>query len=126
MLGAALCAAAPVSAHNVMPQSVRELVRLQGYRSSKPDGLQVQRQLTLSVLGEDQPFFAAEWRVFGFNERGAGAAPAEPDRYTLQGERAVLARFAAARPEQRITVLAERRPGATDLFILTLDLCPSE
>jgi hypothetical protein len=54
--------------------------------------------------------------------------PSEPQpgsRFTLQGPRDLLARFAAARPEQTVTILAEHRPGSSDLFVLTLDLCPS-
>lgn len=34
-------------------------------------------------------------------------------------------RFFAADPEQTVTILAEHRPGSSDLFVLTLDLCPS-
>jgi hypothetical protein len=39
--------------------------------------------------------------------------------------RDLLARYAAAGPEQTVTILAEHRPGSSDLFVLTLDLCPS-
>ena len=34
------------------------------------------------------------------------------------------ARFTSARPDQRITILAQWRPGRTDLFVLAMDLCP--
>jgi hypothetical protein len=32
---------------------------------------------------------------------------------------------AGAKPDQTVTILAEHRPGSSDLFVLTLDLCPA-
>jgi hypothetical protein len=54
--------------------------------------------------------------------------PPEPPpgtRLTLQGPRALLVRFTGAKPDQVVVVLAEHRPGPSDLFVLTLDLCPA-
>jgi len=30
------------------------------------------------------------------------------------------------RTDQRVTILAERRPGSRDLFLLAVDFCPAE
>jgi hypothetical protein len=32
-------------------------------------------------------------------------------------------RWLLAKPDQTVTILAEHRPGSSDLFVLTLDLC---
>ncbi len=42
----------------------------------------------------------------------------------LVGDRAVLRRVITARPDQVVTILAERRPGSSDLFVLSVDRCP--
>jgi len=39
--------------------------------------------------------------------------------------RDLLARYAAAGPEQTVTILAEHRPGSIDVFVPALDPCPS-
>jgi len=120
----ALLTAALASAHDLSPKPERELVRIQGYRSPAPAGNQVDRELKLVVLGQPLPFAATEWRTFAFYEATGAPTPAEPAQISLQGERALLHRITSARPEQRITLLAERRPGSADLFVLTVDLCP--
>jgi hypothetical protein len=112
------------SAHDLSPKPERELVRIQGYRAPAPAGNQVDRELKLVVLGQPMQFAATEWRTFAFYDATGAPTPAEPTQMTLQGERALLHRITSARPEQRITVLAERRPGSADLFVLTVDLCP--
>jgi len=47
-------------------------------------------------------------------------------RFTLQGPRDLLVRFAAVRPDQTVIILADHRSGSSDLFVLALDLCPSQ
>jgi hypothetical protein len=42
----------------------------------------------------------------------------------VRGPRDLLTRFAAAKADQIVTILAEHRPGSSDLFVLTLDICP--
>jgi hypothetical protein len=120
----AMCWAA--HAHETAPpQQVRELVRMQGYRTPAPQGSQVARELTLVALGRQVRFAATEWRVFAFNDPTTKPRP-DPPQVTLQGERALLYSITSARTDQRITVLAERRPGSADLFVLSVDLCPAQ
>jgi hypothetical protein len=85
----------------------------------------VVREVTFLVLGQQLRFAATEWRSFAFFDPAGAPTPAEPAQLTLQGERPVLHRIASARPDQRITILAERRPGSPDMFVLTVDLCPA-
>jgi hypothetical protein len=99
---------------------------MQGYRAPAPQGVQVARQVTFDVSGRQMPFAATEWRSFAFNDPKAKPTPVEPTLILLQGERPLLHRITAARPEQRITILAERRPGSPDVFVLAVDLCPAE
>jgi hypothetical protein len=69
------------------------------------------------------PFAATARDVYGLSS----AEPGKPaDSYTLQGPRPLLARFAGARPDQLVTILAEHRPGGSDLFVLAIDLCPPQ
>ncbi len=105
--------------HEPPRPAVRELVRLQGHRRTGGDAPAGRVELT--ALGSPHPFAATARDVYGLAPETAGK-PAE--RYTLQGPRPLLARFTAARPEQTVTILAEHRPGSTDLFVLALDLCP--
>lgn len=130
MLAGALVLAMGAGARGHTPprMATRELIRIQGQRTEKA-GTGVQRRLVLAALGVEHPFAATDWQVFGFSDSPAPAAaavptPAAPERFVLQGDRELLNRFAAARPEQTVTLLAERRPGSTDLFVLTVDLCP--
>jgi hypothetical protein len=124
-----LVAADRARGHNPPPIATREVVRIQGYLT-KAAVAGVQRHLVLSALGVDYPFAATDWQVFGFSEAPpssagtATATPATPERFVLEGSREVLTRFAAARPQQTVTLLTERRPGSTNLFVLTLDFCP--
>jgi hypothetical protein len=111
-------------AHQPARTATREIVRIQGRRGAAPAGTAVVREVSLTALGQQHRFFATDWQRFGFADE-AGTPPAEErPRLVLQGKREQLARFAAARPEQTITILAERRPGSADLFLLALDLCP--
>ena len=113
-------------AHTVAPEVIRELVRIQGYRAPAPRGVEVERELTLVVLGTPLRLAATEWRLFGFSDPAGRPTPAEPPQLMLQGERPLLHRIATAHADQRMTILAERRPGGDDLFVLTVDLCPEK
>ncbi len=119
---AALAAAGTALAHVPMMMTTRQLVRIQGYGGTPP-GKMESKPLLLVVLGEEHRLNSIDFRVFGFAEETGDAKP-EPDRFVLRGDRAELSRLAAARPEQRVTVLAERRQGSSELFLLALDLCP--
>jgi hypothetical protein len=121
VLAAALAGVPLAGAHEPPKVAVRELVRLQGFR--RADGDAPGGRMTLRAQGTDQPFAATDRRAFALTAEGE-AAPKVGDRYTLQGPRELIARFAGARPDQTITVLAEHRPGGADLFLLALDLCP--
>ena len=118
----ALALAAPAAAHNVASHAVRELVRIQGQLGTAtppPNG----RQVTFTVRGQRLPFTASEWRVFAFADDETVKQPEAPEP-ELVGDRAVLRRVITARPDQVITILAERRPGSSDLFVLSVDRCP--
>lgn len=123
-MAALLAGVAVAHAHPVTPQVVREMVRIQGQRhrgaEPAPAG---QREVTFVVLGQRVPFRASGWQVFRVAEVPA-TPPPERDELTLQGERRALLAITGARPDQRLTILAERRPGAGDLFILAVDRCP--
>lgn len=129
LLAAAVVVTAAIAAHAhpAARTTTRELVRVQGYRSaSTPDG--VVRRVVLVALGTEHAFAATDWQTFGFAEPAPEPTPAaeKTARFILQGTREELARFAAARPEQQVTLLAEHRQGSVDLFVLALDLCPSQ
>jgi hypothetical protein len=121
---AVVFAAGAVAAHDVAPQPVRELLRIQGFKAPAPAGVTVDREVALVVLGQSVRFAATDWRTFAFFDPKAAPTPAEPPQVMLQGERALLHSIVAARPDQRVTILAERRPGSVDAFVLTVDLCP--
>lgn len=115
-------------AHGSPQGAVRELVRLQGHRTeTSPPG--TSRRVEVTALGKAYTFAVGDWQVFalaGKDRRESDAASNTVQRIVLQGSREELARFVAARPEQRVTLLAERRPGSSEWFVLALDLCPSE
>ena len=122
---ACVLTAVPAAAHNLEPQPVREMVRIQGYKTPAPQGVQVEREVVFVVLGQSVRFAANEWRAFAFHDPTAPKTPPpDPTQLSLQGERSVLRSIATARPDQRITILAERRPGSPELFLLAVDLCP--
>jgi hypothetical protein len=117
-----LLTASAAAAHDVASHAVRELVRIQGRPGNAVVGTGG-RQVTFVVLGQRFAFAASEWRVFAFadDETARRPEPAEPQ---LVGDRSLLRRISTARPDQRVTILAERRPGAADLFVLAVDRCP--
>lgn len=110
------------AAHEPERTVVRELVWLKGHRAAAGG------KLTLAALGADHGFAVAELKRFPVGEKAAEAARGdfEVPRLALQGPRELLARFAGARPDQMVTILAERRPKGSDLFVLALDLCPEK
>ena len=117
--------APPAAAHESAAGSVRELIRIQGYRTGTPPSA-TGRRVVFRALGEEHPFAADAWQVFSFVRQGSdGEAAGERATFALQGSREDLARFAASRPEQRVTLLVERRPASADLFIVAIDLCPA-
>jgi hypothetical protein len=118
-------AISPAAAHIPEPKVNRELVRLQGYRATRPEGAKVVAEIDLNVFGVEQHFFLTEWQQFGFSAEARGPEP-PPPRLALQGDRATLARVGEARAGQRVTILAEHRPASNDLFILAADLCPEK
>ena len=118
-LSAAL--AAPADAHDTKAPAIREMVRLQGRvgdATPAPGG----SKLSLTVLGQPLAFTADEWRIFAFAE--IAQQTTLPPAPQLVGDRSLLRRISTARPDQRITILAERRPGSSDLFVLAVDRCP--
>jgi hypothetical protein len=120
------CAVDRAAAHNPAQQTVRELVRIQGYRSPAPRGTETIGEATLVVLGESIHFATTDWAVYALSEMEPVPTPAQPPLLSLQGERPLLRRVATAHADQRVTILAERRPGGGDLFLLNVDLCPEK
>ncbi len=117
-----LCLAATAFAHIPDPKLDREIVRVQGYLGGRPASTALLGEMVLNILGTDHPFHLTAWQRFGL---GSESTPSTPDpRLVLQGERSDLAKISQARPQQRITILGERHPGASDLFLLAVDFCP--
>ncbi len=112
------------NAHEVHPPVNREIIRMQGFRGSAPEPTPGARSVTVLAAGTESTFTITDWQIFGVEDTPRAPAAAEHDRYVLQAAPDVLSRFTAARPAQRVTILAERRPGRSDLFVLALDLCP--
>lgn len=110
--------AAGAGAHPPESPSEREIVRLQGYVAEPGEG---QRRIAMLALGKEHVFAAVDVRVFGVSaQHVADVGPT----VLLQGAREDVFRVVSARPQQRVTILAERRHGSTELFVLTVDLCP--
>jgi hypothetical protein len=113
-------------AHEPSRMNTREIVRMSGWFGTPPAGVTVAREVTLTVQGKQRQLHAADWQVFALvTDQSETIAPA-PETITLQGTREFLARIAGARGEQRVSILAERRPGSGELFVLALDLCPEK
>ena len=117
---------APANAHEVHPSINREIVRIQGWRGVPAGQTRGGREVTILAAGTESSFAITEWNIFGVEDAPRALTAAEHDRYVLQGAPDLLSRFATARPAQRVTILAERRPGGADLFVLALDLCPPD
>ena len=113
-------------AHEPQRLNAREIVRLAGTFGDPPAGVKSVRDVAVTVQGRERTLHASDWQVYALVvDQNAPVAPA-PDRVTLQGTREDLARIANARPEQRVALLAERRPGMAELFLLAVDLCPEK
>jgi hypothetical protein len=125
IIGLLLALCTPALAHPPQRGAPPDLVRLQGYRGAAPAGIET-RKVAVNVHGREQPFFAIDLRRFSLVDPGATDAPDLQKAFFLQGGPETLSRFAKARPDQRITILAQWHPGRRDLFVLALDLCPEQ
>lgn len=122
-LALALClAAAPAATHPQQPVPVREIVRLQGYLAP-PHGQEAPHQMFLVVHGERYRLHVTEFHVLRSAGPGAPENDAPPAELRLEGDRRLLAGLASI-SAQRVTLLGERRPGAAEMFLLALDICP--
>ncbi len=114
------------AAHEPERPKLREIVRAQGYLGSPLAGASALRTVELAILGETHQLHATQWHLYRFEQTQAAVQGDEPARVIVQGTRADLQRLRRARAEQRVTLLAERRTGSTDLYLLAVDLCPPE
>lgn len=122
-----LVVASSSMAHNLPEHETnREIVRLQGYRETAPTGVEPGRMVILSIFGEQKKFHLTDFRRFRLTDETDPAKDDDRGPFVIQGNRGVLAKIANARPEQRVTILGERRAGGSDIFVLALDLCPPE
>ncbi len=115
--------AGPAWTHDIPRTAIRELVRLQGH--VRPQGDAASHDvMALSVNGRELSFVVGDRQVF--IAVGAAGRPTqkEPVQVVVRGARELLARIAGARPNQRVTLLAERRPGSAEMFVASVDLCP--
>jgi len=112
-------------AHEPSRMRTREIIRLAGWFGAPPATATVVREVAVNVQGKTRTLHATEWQVYALvAEQKEQVAPA-PESVVLQGSRADIAAVAGARPEQRVSILAERRPGVGELFLLAVDLCPA-
>jgi hypothetical protein len=115
---------ATVHAHEPSRMRTREIVRLAGWFGPPPPGASVAREVAVSAQGKARTLHATDWQVYALvAEQKEQVAPA-PESVVLQGARADIAAVAGARPDQRVSILAERRPGTGELFLLAVELCP--
>jgi len=128
LLGAMLgLAVVPALAHKPSRVTAREFVRLAGTFAGDDAAATAKAGETVAVTvqGRTRTFRVGDWQVFALvAEERADEKPPLPAKLTLQGTRERTARVASARPEQRVAILAERRPGGSELFVLAVDLCP--
>ena len=113
-------------AHEPSRMRTREIVRLAGWFGPAPAGAHVVRELAITAQGKQRAFHATDWQVYALVAEQKEQVAAAPETVTLQGARADLAAVAGARPEQRVAILAERRAGGGELFVLAVDLCPTK
>ena len=121
LAGVAVMVAAPLSAHT-KSQAVREIVRLKG-KVQSADQACADRLVTLRILQQSVRLCAAEERRVAVATTDIAAGLQLPAEYEVQGERAELYRATTAKVGDRMTVLAEWRPGRRDLFLIALDIC---
>lgn len=117
-----LLASTGAVAHDAPRTAIRELVRLQGHvleEGTPPEG----EVITVSVNGKALAFRVDERQVFIAVGAAATSTTAPPTEVVVRGQRELLARLANATPEQRVTLLGERRPGASEIFLAAVDVC---
>jgi hypothetical protein len=113
-------------AHEPSRMRTREIVRLAGWFGTPPAGANVVREVAVTAQGKARTLHATDWQVYALvAEQKEQVAPA-PESVVLQGARADVAAVAGARPDQRVSILAERRPGVGELFLLAVELCPAK
>ncbi len=113
--------AAPAAAHRIAPLPLREVVWLEGRTLAEGAPGRGGRVVTLALLGEERRFEVLDWRVLSpLAAAPAGLGP--PGRMDLEGDRRALARLLAS-SGARLTILAERRPGAAALCLVAMDAC---
>jgi hypothetical protein len=136
---ACVLGAASAEAHDTPRTAMRELVRLQGFaeapKADAADGAGAAGEseagasgaaggFVLVVHGREIPFEVVDRQVFRAVASAGRPSEPEPQKLVLQGERALLARIGSARPDQKVTILGERRPGGDELFVAAVDRCP--
>lgn len=120
-LGAIGRTTTPARAHT-KPRAAREIVRVQG--TVHAIGLACTNEITtLDILNRNIQFCASETRRIAVTTTDVSPNHTFPTRYSVQGERSELARILAAKAGERLTILAEWRPGRSDLFLIALDVC---
>ncbi len=127
LVGSLVGAMRPVTAraHEPSRMRTREIVRLAGWFGAPPAGAVVVRDVAVTAQGKTRTLHATDWQVYALvAEQKEEVAPA-PESVVLQGSRTDIAAVAGARAEQRVSILAERRPGVGELFLLAVDLCPA-
>lgn len=117
---------ADARAHEPSRINAREIVRLSGTFGAPSKGGPKTHDVAVSVLGKKRTLHAGDWQVFALVIDQQTKEPEAPESVELQGPRETLARIASAGDEQRVSILAERRAGSDDLFVLALDLCPGD
>jgi len=114
-----------VRAHEPSRMRTREIVRLAGWFAPPPDGTAAVRTVKIRAQGKERTLHATAWEVYALVADQQEQVATAPDDVSLQGSRADLGAVAGARPEQRVSLLAERRPGTAELFLLSVELCPA-
>jgi len=110
-------------AHDTPRTAVREIVRLQGHFEVEP-AAGTGDVVELSVLGKARSFRVGDRQVFITVGAAGLVGSGDPRRIVVRGARELLVRLAAATPEQLVTLLGERRPGSSEVFLAAVDLCP--
>lgn len=112
-----------VAAHDTPRTAVREMVRIQGHRV-EPGEEASAAIVSLRVHDEVLRFRVEDRQIFVAVAASGRVSAPEPTELTLRGPRELLARVREAGPEQRVTLLGERRPGGRELFLAAVDVCP--
>ena len=118
----AILGSTDVAAHDAPRTAVREMVRLQGYRV-EPGVDASDTIVSLRVQDEVLRFRIEDRQIFVAVAASGRISAPEPRDLTLRGPRELLARVRGAGPEQRVTLLGERRPGGRELFLAAVDVC---